>query len=293
MFFRALLVHGEFEHITSGRFEKYFGKALVRANQKEKSIKCCGLSIDNESQKNNVIFPVAKHDKDVSFVYMNQSLDAFCRGELGKWPVDPDLMFQTDSQWRLAQDIYFLRDLFTLMHKHSDDAVRVKMSTTWAYYERRYPSLLRDLVSNKFKLSVLSSDFDWRDAVSRITEGFRGFSQEVPSLEELRQVLEEARQKGAAAADAQFRKIYGDFKPGERFFAPCGGGMIILDIDGRSRLGRLLAKASEEFQAFSFRQSYNGEGYIVHIRDMHKVRSAMWASLRHGRRSMFFKSGLA
>lgn len=255
LFFRALLVQGEFEHITSGRSEKYFGKTLVRAYLKEKSIKCCGLFIDKESQKNNDIFPVTKHDKDVYFVYMNQSLDSFCSGELGQWPVDPNLMFQTDSQWHLAQDIYFLRDVFTLMHKHNDDGVRSKMNATWAYYEKRYPLLLKDLVSNDFRLSVLSAGFDWSDAASRITEGFRGFSQDIPSLDELRQIIEEARQQGAASANSQFKKIYGDFKPGEKFFSPCGGGMIILDIDGRSRLGRLLTKASEELDGFSFWRS--------------------------------------
>ena len=268
LFFRALLVSGDFEHITSGRFEKYFGKALVRAYLKEKSIKCCGLFIDKESQKNNDIFAVAKHDKDVFFVYMNQSLDALCRGELGKWPVDPELMYQTDSQWHLAQDVYLLRDLHSLMTKHSDSGVRLKMKATWQYYEKRYPQLLSDLVSNQFSLSVLSSGFDWTDAVSRVTEGFRGFSQDIPSMDELSEIIQEARQQGAAAATAQYNAIYGNAEPGEKFFSPCGGGLIILDVDGRSRLGRLLKKASEELQDFSFWRSYGG-GHVVSIQGMH------------------------
>jgi len=111
LFFRAVLVKGEFNHITSGRFEKYFGKALIKAYQKEKTINCCGLFIDRESQKNNIVFSIAKYDREVSFVYLNQSLDRFYNGELGDWPVDPYWMFQTDSQWHLAKDIHFLKDL--------------------------------------------------------------------------------------------------------------------------------------------------------------------------------------
>ncbi len=268
LFFRALLVNGEFEHIISGKFEKYFGKALVRAYVKEKSIKCCGLFIDKESQKNNQVFSVAKHDNDVFFVYLNQSLDAFYNGELGAWPVDADLMFDTDSQWHLAKDIYSLRDVFTLMSKHRNVDVRSKMKATWGYYEKRYPKLMRDLVSQNFDLSVLSKGFDWTDAVSRITEGYKGFSQETLSFNELREIVEEAKQQGTIAASECFREIYGEHKPGERFYSPCGGGMIILDIDGRSRLGRMLSHASNKIEGFSFWKSHNG-GYIVNIRSMH------------------------
>jgi hypothetical protein len=268
LFFRALLVQGDFEHIISGRFEKFFGKALIRAYLKEKSIKCCGLFIDRETQKNNNIFPVAKHDKDVYFVYMNQSLDAFCRGELGEWPVDPDLMYQTDSQWHLAQDVYFLRDVYDLMTKHSDSGVRLKMRATWEYYEKRYPLLLRDLASNQFSLSVLSAGFDWTDAISRVTEGFRGFSQDLPSMDELSEIIAEAKRQGTVAATAQYKAIYGETKPGQKFFAPCGGGMIVLDVDGRSRLGRLLKKAAKELPDFSLLTSHRG-GYVVFIQGMH------------------------
>lgn len=142
------------------------------------------------------------------------------------------------------------------------------MKTTWAYYKNRYPRLLKDLKSNNFSLSVLSAGFDWTDAVSRITEGFRGFSQDVPALDELREIVEEAREQGSAAADMQFKQIYSDSKPGEKFYAPCGGGMIVLDIDGRSRLGRLLTKASKEIDGFSFWRRHKG-GHILSIRDMH------------------------
>ena len=87
-------------------------------------------------------------------------------------------------------------------------------------------------------------------------------------MDELAQIIEEARQEGAAAATMRYKEIYGDAKPGERFWSPCGGGMITLDIDGRSRLGRLLTRASNELPDFSFWRSYNG-GYAVHIGGMH------------------------
>lgn len=268
LFFRALLVNGEFEHIASGRFEKFFGRALVRVKEKEKTIKCCGLFIDNESQKNNEIFPVARHDKDVSFVYLNQSLDRFYSGELGGWPIDADLLKETDSAWHLAKDNYFLRDVFTLMNKNSHTGVRSKMKTTWNYYENRYPKLMCDLVSQNFDLSVFSEGFDWTETVSRINEGYKGFSRDIPSLDELREIIEESRHRGSLAANKRFKEIYGNHILGKKCFSPCGGGMVILDVDGRTRLGRLLSAASKEIDTFSLWKSRRG-GYIVSIGNMH------------------------
>lgn len=257
-----MLVKGEFNHIVSGRFEKYFGQALVSAYLKEKEIKCCGLFIDNESQKNNNVFPVMRHDKHLHFVYMNQSLDHFYRGELGDWPVDPWLMYQTDSSWHLAKDVYFLRDVYQLMNNHGDKGVRLKMKNTWEYYRKKYSRLLTDLSNNDFNLAILSEGFDWTEPVLRIKEAYKGFSQDIPTVKEITEVLEEAKKISYKAATEKHKEIYGSSKPNSKLFSPCGFGNVIVDIDGRSRLARLLSSISKKRKDFSFMKAYKG-GYMI------------------------------
>ena len=102
-YFRAVLVYGEFEHKSLRNTEQFFGNALIDAYVKQKSVKCTGLFIDNHCHTYNDIFPVERYDKNLSFVYLNQSLEELHRGELGPIPVDADLLYQTDYQWYLAK----------------------------------------------------------------------------------------------------------------------------------------------------------------------------------------------
>lgn len=227
-----------------------------------------GLFIDGYCQKFNVVFPVEPYNRDLSFVYLNQSLDRFANGELGEWPVDPELMYQTDSEWHLAKDVYFLKNIYKLMRNHRDPMVREKMLNTWDYYYRRYTKLLQDLESENFNLTVLSKGFNWGPAKRRIFDGYRGFGIAPPSKEEFKKIIEEARKQGRNAAKKQIRVIYGESKPEKRFLAQCGGGLMILDIDPRSTLGKFLMK-EEDNEGVSICNK-QGEGLLINIHGMHK-----------------------
>ncbi len=266
-YFRSVLVYGEFEHKSYGNVDRIFGKALVDAYLKEKAINCMGLFIDGHCQKFNVVFPVEPYNRYLSFVYLNQSLDRFANGELGEWPVDPELMYQTDSEWYLAKDVYFLKDIYKLMRNHQDPRVREKMLNTWDYYYRRYTKLLQDLESENFNLAVLSEGFNWGPAKRKVFEGYRGFGIDPPSKEEFKKIIEEARIQGRDAAKKKIKEIYGESNPGERFYAPCGGGLMVLDIDARSILGKFLLKEAENEDVSTWNK--RGEGLIINIRGMH------------------------
>lgn len=166
-YFRAVLVHGEFEHITTPKVDRFYGEALVDAYEHQRTINCTGLFIDQYCQKYNEYFPVEQYDDKLSYVFVNQSLEHFCRGELADWPVDPKLMENGDP-WHLAKDIHFLKDVNRLMRCHVEPRVRGKYLATWDYYYRRYGRLMYDLESNGFDLSVLSKEFDWGPAIAGI-----------------------------------------------------------------------------------------------------------------------------
>ena len=268
LFFRALLVAGEFEHITVGRFEKFFGRALVNAYLKEKTIKCAGLFIDQASQQHNDIFPVATFDREVSFVFLNQSLEELHNGTLGEFPIEPGLLFQTDSQWHLAKDVYFLRDIYLQLQKHSDPGVRKKMESTWGFFYARYPKLLDALIARDFSLDVISKGFDWSQATARIKEGYRGFGEEQFTIADLGQLVHEAQRAGSIAASAKYAEMSAGRESSKYMLGPCGGAHIILDVDGRSHMARLLKRGAKEIPDFSVRRWYDG-GYAVRIDQLH------------------------
>lgn len=256
-YFRAILTYGGFEHSDSGRVERFFGPALVRAYQQEKAIGCTGLFIDNHCQRYNRTFEVAPWSNELYFVFLNRSLEQLNSGEFGTLPIPPDLLGDLDVQWHLAKDIRMLRDIHGLMQKHPDPRVRAKHLATWNFYYQRYPDLLHGLRSHDFDLSLISKGFDWRPAKRRIMEGYRGFSASVPSVTELRNIVRKARKAGQVAAQQALRQGRS---------GGVGGALIVLDVDGRSALGRmLLSDGVGEIPHFHVSRAQVFGGLVVHI----------------------------
>lgn len=269
-FFRGVLVHGEFEHLRPNNVERFFGKALIKAYLSEKDIPCTGLFIDSSCQQYNNIFPVEKYNDEFSFVYLNQSLDTLLSGELGDIPIDGGILFQTDSQWNLAKDIIFLSSIYKLMRTHLNPNVRQKFLMTWDYYSKRYGKITEILKNCDFDPKCISPNFDWREASRRVLEGYRASFNDPPTLTELKTVIESARSAGKDAVKNECIKRFGEEQPrSDRYFLPCGGAFIILDIAPACRLGRFLLKNVDKLERASISKDHKKRGLVLSIHDMH------------------------
>ncbi len=87
IYYRAIIVEDDFTHYQEGRFEKYFGKALIKAYENEKRIKCTGLFIDKKINQYNNVFNTTEYNKQLMFVFVNQVLDRIEDGEFGSFPI--------------------------------------------------------------------------------------------------------------------------------------------------------------------------------------------------------------
>lgn len=266
-FFRAVLIYGEFEH-TKTNIEKFFGKALVDAYQKEKSINCTGLFIDNICQKYNSIFRVERYDKEFSFVFLNQSIERVIR-DYGPLPIDPEFLFDTDYEWFLVRDVQMLKDIYTIMRTHKDPKVRKKMFATWKFYCKRYPDFVKKLIKSKFNLNVISNSPKWKKFTKSIRDGYRGYGVKVPTIEQFRKVINKARKAGRLAARKKYLEIHGSIESVPKFIAPCGGAMVVLDIDNRSLLGRFLLHLKTDTLKISIERARYFGGIILSIYGMH------------------------
>lgn len=271
-YFRSVLVYGEFEHEMPNHVERFFGKALIKAYEAEKDILSTGLFIHNLCQKYNDIFFVSRYDDEYSFVYLNQSLDRLMEGALGELPIDGSLIEDTDSQWNLAKDIKILSSIYHNMRTHPVQKVQFKYQNTWNFYLKRYQKLLELLASNNFDPNCITYNFDWTEAYKAIDDGFRGINTEPPSIEDLCDIFEKARVAGTDAVEKKCIEVFGVANPSpDKYYLPCGGASVILDIKGNSRLGRFLLKHSESLQRVSVSTDFKkpSRGLLVSIYDMH------------------------
>jgi hypothetical protein len=73
--FRAFLTKGEFEHQQLDNLQAFYGKALVAAYRREKTIDCTGLFIDAPILPDCTIFHYERYDAETYFIHLMQSLD--------------------------------------------------------------------------------------------------------------------------------------------------------------------------------------------------------------------------
>jgi len=164
--FRAYLCKGEFIHLKRTNIQSFYGQALVHAYQREREIQCCGLFIENDLLSDCDIFHTESYDTKCHFVHIMQSLDSIRFPDV-TYPIDPILIKDVDLEWKMAENIVYLRAIHRHMHEVSlPPRVRTKYATTWHMIRSRHKALLDTLELSKFDPNSISK-FDWTKAMER------------------------------------------------------------------------------------------------------------------------------
>lgn len=160
IFFRAVIVKGDFHHYERSHVNCFFGSALITAYHAEKGIPSLGLFISDECLKFGPRQPVTYFSQGLSFVFLCEGLQALSMLPSMKWPINlggsPGEDFAINTPW----DVRFLKDIYTQMREHAEPAVRTKFLTAWDFYQRKYPGALSALVQNDFSINALGTG-DW------------------------------------------------------------------------------------------------------------------------------------
>jgi len=161
IFFRAVLVQGDFNHYQLKNVECFFGGALITAYVAEKELPSLGLFMSSECQRYNQFFRTAPFSSDFAFVYLNRGLETLNKWSAGIYPFDLGMPGE-DYAVNVPYQVRFLKDIHTLMRSHAIPTVRVKFLTAWDFYYKRYPQMLQALVEKDFDLSALGPAGAWR-----------------------------------------------------------------------------------------------------------------------------------
>ncbi len=89
----------------------------------------------------------------------------------------------------------------------------------------------------------------------------------VPTIDELRALIERAWVAGRRAAEEQHARLAASTRPDAQMQDYCGYGTLILKVDGRSALGKFLSSVDNQVSGVWI-QRWGGREYTVHIYDM-------------------------
>jgi hypothetical protein len=167
IFFRAVLVRGDFTHYELNQIPCFFGEALIRAYNVEKDIKAIGLFMQNDIIKDSDVFPTRSFAKDFNFVYITQSLTRVEEGHVGELPAIAWLMEDTDEIFHFTPEVLYLKRLRHHANNHPHESVREKYRATFKLFEQQYPKTLAFLEAHDFNIESCSPDADWGKAIEQ------------------------------------------------------------------------------------------------------------------------------
>lgn len=167
IWFRAVLVSGEFNHYNLQNIECFFGESLISAYLSEKNLPMMGLAMHDSCLPYNRFFKLDRFNNDYSFVYLARQLE-----QIQEFTEDFPTPYgnMSDISPLFPEAARFLSDLHLLMRQHNDPSVRAKALATWDFYNRRYPKILSALLANDFDLTAIAPQGEWAEEAQTLKQ---------------------------------------------------------------------------------------------------------------------------
>lgn len=240
LFFRALIVSGDFSYEQTTHFQQYYGNALLKAYQAEKVIKASGLFIESSINKYNKVFHTRLIPKDFiqlkngekgipsfRYVYINQSLD-FYMSEANVYPIPRALIEGTDMDIDIIKDCLFLKDINKTRNLTQNKNVKLIMDNTFLMYEKQFKNFISCLTENNFVIKNIIKIKNCNKII-RNTQSYKNGKFLNITNEEIVSIMQDAKNIGIKAATDCITNTT------NLSSYPCGWSHIIIDLDNRCK----------------------------------------------------------
>jgi hypothetical protein len=171
IWFRAVLLAGDFHHYRLDNIECFYGMALIQAYLAEKQLPMMGLALHSSCLPYNRFFRLAPFAEDFSFVYLSRPLEYLHEASGDQYPYPSSIV--SDHSPNVPEGIRYLSDIHRLMRSHTDPAVRAKALATWDFHALRYPGMVAALTANDFDLSALAPRGTWAEEAKTLEDSIK------------------------------------------------------------------------------------------------------------------------
>jgi hypothetical protein len=172
VFFRAVLVYGEFTHYELNSIPCFFGPALIDACKAEKELQAIGLFMHKSIVGDSDIFKTAHFSEHFDFVFITQSLDRVENFYGGHFPIDQFTIEEMELIDHLVAELLHLEQLHHGKYEYEKEKTRVKYANTLALFQTQYPKTLRFLEGVAFDWAAICPSAAWPKVLSRFPENY-------------------------------------------------------------------------------------------------------------------------
>jgi hypothetical protein len=167
IYFRSYITFGDFTHEKKKNIDYYYGDALVKCYEVEKTLKCAGTFLDTSLEKHCDIFKFHRYSEQASFVHVMQSLDDVSfRYE--DYPITGEYVQATGMEPWIAYMFHYMKTVWThSQNTQLDQGTRQKFQNTWLMLSKQHDGLCRKLVETNFDFKQVV-ELDWAPEFSKI-----------------------------------------------------------------------------------------------------------------------------
>jgi hypothetical protein len=167
VYFRGILTLGEFNFSQMSNIQAYYGLALIDAykdegNKEEGALEGFGLYVDKRLSNEIIVFDKVPLTEKYDFILLCQSLKNLYTTTEGILPIDINLLSETDTFYRIDEDLRFFREIEYLKQNHPVEKVRAKYQKVYDIYKADLPLFFKTFEEQGFLPFAINSDYTGR-----------------------------------------------------------------------------------------------------------------------------------
>ncbi len=130
--------------------QAYYGLALIDAYKDEHTLEGFGLYVDKRISNEIIVFEKVTFTEKYEYILLCQSLKDLYSYTDGVLPVEIDVLTETDSFYRIDEELRFFREIEYLKQYHPIENVRKKYQKVYDLYKADLPMFFKTFEDEGF-----------------------------------------------------------------------------------------------------------------------------------------------
>ena len=159
VYFKGILTFGEFNFSKMTYIQAYYGIALIDAYKDESILEGFGLYVDKRLSNEIIVFDKVPFTEKYDFILLCQSLKNLYSTTEGILPININLLSETDTFYRIDEDLRFFREIEYLKQNHLCKKIRAKYQKVYDTYKTDLPLFFKTFEAEGFLPFTINSDY--------------------------------------------------------------------------------------------------------------------------------------
>lgn len=159
IYFKGIITLGDFNFSKLNNIDAYYGLALIETYHDESLLEGFGLFINKNLNSDVTVFAKIELNEKYDFVLLCQSFINLYNHANGILPINIDILFETDTYYRIDEDLRFFREIEYLKNNHPVSKIREKYDKVYNLYKSVTPSFFQKFEKEGFLPFTLNPNY--------------------------------------------------------------------------------------------------------------------------------------